>query len=156
MLKIILLLGSVFFTSITYAQAITSCKNPEGYAYHHYSGQVPKANSGFVKDKITGGMVTLQKVGEKKYDILFTDVRKEIISAVGDGGEVVLLRRGKTDATFMHFYPGNVIELYSFWIDNDGLAKYDLIQSKGGDLMPIHKAAILVGTCGPINFKLID
>jgi hypothetical protein len=156
MLKIILLLGSVFFTSLTHAQAITSCKNPEGYSYHHYSGQVPKANSGFTKDKVTGGMVTLQKVGEKKYDILFVDANKEIISAVGDGGNVVLLRRGKADATFMHSYPGKVIELHTFWIDSDGLAKYDLLQSKGGDLMQIHKSSIMVGTCGAINFSLID
>ena len=58
MLKIILLLVSIFSTSLTHAQAITSCKNPEGYAYFHYSGQVSKADSGFNKDKITGGMVT--------------------------------------------------------------------------------------------------
>ena len=156
MLKIMLLLVSVFSTSLTHAQAITSCKNPEGYAYFHYSGRVSKAESGFTKDKITGGMVTLQKISENKYDILFVDIYKEIISAVGDGGNVVLLRRGKTDATFMHSHPGRVIELFTFWIDTGGLAKYDLIQSKGGDLMPIHKAAILVGTCGPINFMLID
>ena len=156
MLKIILLLVSVFSTSLMHAQTITSCKNPEGYAYYHYSGQVPKANSGFTKDKITDGMVTLQKVGEKQYDILFVDTYKEIISSVGDGGKVVLLRRGKTDATFMISYPGKAIELYTFWIDTDGLSKYDLIQSKGGSSSPIHKAAILVGTCGPINFKLID
>jgi hypothetical protein len=156
MLKIILLLVSVFSTSLMHAQTITSCKNPEGYAYYHYSGQVPKANSGFTKDKITGGMVTLQKVGEKQYDILFVDANKQIISAVGDGGNVALLRSSKNDATFMHSYPGKVIELYTFWIDSDGLPKYDLIQSKGGSSSPIHKAAILVGTCGPINFKLID
>ena len=156
MLKIMLLLVSVFSTSLTHGQAITSCKNPEGYAYFHYSGQVSKADSGFTKDKITGGMVTLQKVGEKKYDILFVDVRKEVISAVGDGGEVVLLRKGNSDATFGHFYPGRVIELFTFWIDSDGLAKYELIQSKGGDFMPIHKSSIMVGNCSQINFKLID
>ena len=101
-------------------------------------------------------MVTLQKVGEKQYDILFVDANKQIISAVGDGGKVVLLRSSKNDATFMHSYPGKVIELYTFWPDSDGLPKYDLIQSKGGSSSPIHKASILVGTCGPINFKLID
>ena len=156
MFKKILLLLPFLGSSLTQAQPVTSCKNPEGYVYYHYSGQVSKANSGFTKDKITGGMVTLQKIGGKQYDILFVDANKQIISAVGDGGNVVLLRSSNNDATFMHSYPGKVIELYTFWIDSDGLPKYDLIQSKGGSSSPIHKAAILVGTCGPINFKLID
>lgn len=139
-----------------HAQTVTSCQNPEGYSYNHYSGRVPKASSGFVPDKITGGMVTLQKIGDKKYDILFVDATKQITSAVGDGGSVVLFRKGKTDATFVISFSGKVIELYTFWVDSDGLAKYDLVQSKGGDLMPIHKISIMVGTCGPINFKLLD
>lgn len=156
MLKKVFFLLVFLGSSLTQAQPITSCKNPEGYAYYHYSGQVSKTDSGFTKDKITGGMVTLQKVGEKQYDILFVDATKKIISATGDGGNVVLLRSSKNDATFMHSYPGKVIELYTFWLDSDGLPKYDLIQSKGGSSSPIHKAAILVGTCGPIDFKLID
>jgi len=156
MLKKVFFLLVFLGSSLIQAQSITSCQNPEGYAFYHYSGQVSKTNSGFTKDKITGGMVTLPKVGEKQYDILFVDANKQIISAVGDGGKVLLLRSSKNDATFMHSYPGKVIELYTFWIDSDGLPKYDLIQSKGGSSSPIHKASILVGTCGPINFKLID
>ncbi len=156
MLKKLSLLFILIGVSVAQAQSITSCKNPEGYAYYHYAGRVPKASSGFVTDKISGGMVTLQKVGDNQFDILFVDANKQIISAVGDGGKVVLLRRGKSDATFVHFYVGKVVELYTFWIDSDGLAKYDLVQSKGGDSMPIHKSSVLVGTCSPINFALID
>ena len=156
MFKKIFFLFVFLGSSVSQAQPITSCKNPEGYAYYHYSGQVPKAKSGFKKSKIEGGLVTLQKIGDGKYDILFVDFYKEIISAVGDGGSVVLLRSSENDATFMHSYPGKVIELYTFWIDSDGRPKYDLIQSKGGGSSPIHKAAVLVGNCGPINFKLID
>jgi hypothetical protein len=156
MLKKVFLFLIFFGSSLTQAQPITSCKNPEGYAHYHYSGQVSKANSGFTKDKITGGMVTLQKVGEKQYDILFVDATKQIISATGDGGVVMLLRKGNKDATFAHFYAGKVLELYTFWIDTNGQPKYDLLQSKGGDLMAIHKSSIMVGTCGAINFSLIE
>lgn len=156
MLKKLLLLASLIGVSLTYAQPITSCRNPEGYAYHHYSGQVRKASSGFTKDRITGGLVTLQKIGDRKYDILFVDAYKESISAIGDGGNVTLLRKGKADATFVHSYPGKIVELYTFWVDTDGQPKYDLVQSKGGDSMLIHKSAIMVGTCSSINFKLID
>jgi hypothetical protein len=156
------MLKKVFFflvflgSSLTQAQSITSCHNPEGYAYFHHSGKVPKASSGFTKDKITGGMVTLQKVGEKQFDILFVDADKQIISAIGDGGNVMLLRKGKKDATFVHYFSGMVVEIYTFWIDAEGNAKYDLVQSKGGDLMPIHKSSVMVGTCSQIKFELID
>lgn len=156
MLKKVFFLIVFLGASVSQAQSITSCKNPEGYAYHHYSGPVPKASSGFTKDKITGGMVTLQKIGEKQYDILFVDANKQIISAVGDGGKVMLLRKGKTDATFVHYFSGKVVELYTFWIDAEGVPTYDLVQSKGGDLMPIHKSAVMVGTCTQIKFELLD
>jgi len=156
MLKKIIFVFIFLSSSVTQAQSITSCKNPEGYAFYHHSGQVPKERSGFVKDKITGGMVTLQKVGEKQYDILFVDAYKQVISATGDGGTVTLLRKGNKDATFAHFYAGKVLELYTFWVDTNGQPKYDLLQSKGGDLMQIHKSSIMVGTCGAINFALID
>ena len=84
------------------------------------------------------------------------DANKQIISAVGDGGKVMLLRKGKTDATFVHYFSGKVVELYTFWIDAEGVPKYDLVQSKGGDLMPIHKSAVMVGTCTQIKFELLD
>jgi len=48
-----------------------------------------------------------------------------------------------------------VIELYSFWVESDGKAKFSMIQSKGGDNMPIHKSSVLVGDCDSINFELI-
>ena len=156
MLQKIVLTCIFFGASLSHSQSITSCQNPEGYAYYHYSGRVPKDKSGFAKDKITGGMVTLQKLGDNQFDILFVDVNKQIISAVGDGGKVMLVRKGKTDATFIHFFSGKVVEIYTFWVDSEGLAKYDLVQSKGGDLMPIHKYSMMVGTCSQINFDLIN
>lgn len=82
-----------------FGQPITSFQNPEGYSNYHYSGQVFKVESGFIKGKIMGRMVPLQKVGEKQYDILFVDAYKPIISATGDDGTVVLLRKGIKDAT---------------------------------------------------------
>jgi len=156
MLKIFTAIALAGSFSIAWAQSIASCKDPEGYGYHHYAGLVPKASSGFVKDKITGGAVTLQRTGNGKYDILFVDTYKQAISAVADGGTVSLLRKGKNDATFVHYFPGKVIELYTFWVDSEGESKYDLVQSKGGDSMKIHKIAIYVGNCTAIDFGLMD
>ena len=102
------------------AQTVASCGSVEGYAYYHYAALVSKKNSGFDKDKITGGMTTFQKMPDGSYDILVVDTRKKIISMVQDGGKVVLLRKGAKDATFMLYFPNNSIEIYTLWIDGEG------------------------------------
>lgn len=135
----------LMMSNFAFGQTIANCSNPEGYSYYHYYGLVPKKSSGFEKDKITGGMITIQKQQDGNYDILVVDTRKKIMSMVQDGGKVVLLRQGEKDATFMLFFPGMTIELYTLWIDGDGKARFDMIQSKGGDGYPIHKSAVLVG-----------
>ncbi len=154
------LLATVFalsaLVSATSAQTIATCQDPDGYSYYHYSGVVPKGSSGFTQDKITGGRVSLQKLGAQKYDIVFSDAASQAKSTVADGGEVILLRKGRNDATFGNFYPGGVIEIYTFWVDADGQKKYDLVQSKGGNVNPIHKISILVGMCSQMNLQAID
>jgi hypothetical protein len=142
--------------SFAYSQTIADCTNPDGYAYFHYSGVVSKKDAGFQKDKITGGITSIVKLPNGKFDILIVDTRKTIISMTNDGGSVMLLRRGKKDATFLHIYPGKVAELYTLWMDTEGRAKFDLVQSKGGDNMLIHKSSVMVGSCDSINFDLIQ
>jgi hypothetical protein len=155
-MKNIFLVFIAFFSTLTLAQTITNCRNPEGYAYYNYSGAISKKDSGFQKDKITGGITSFIKLPDGKFDIAIVDTRKQIISFTQDGGRIALVRNGKKDATFLHFHPGMVIEVYSFWIESDGKAKFSMIQSKGGDSMPIHKSAVLVGDCDVINFTLLD
>jgi len=138
------------------AQTIAQCGKTEGYALYHYSGIVKKKDSGFTKDTISDGLNTLVKISDGKYDILMVDARKKIISLTQEGGTIILLRKGINDATFMHFYQDRVIEIYTFWNDGDGKAHYDLIQSKGGDYLPLHKSAVLTGDCERIDFKLIN
>lgn len=123
---------------------------------YHYQGVIKKSDSGFKKDEIPSGLVTLQKTANGNFDILLVDSRKKIISLAQDGGEIVLLRKGSKDATFMHYHVGMVIELYTFWIDNDNKLHYDIIQSKGGDGMLVHKSAVLSGRCDAFDFGLLE
>ena len=116
-----------FFSTSTFAQTITNCRNPSGFAYYNHSGVILKKDSGFQKDTITDGITSFVKLPNGNFDINIVDVRKQIISFTQGGGEVVLLRSGKNDATFLHFYPGKVIELYSFWLESDGKAKFSMI-----------------------------
>jgi len=150
-LSALVLLMSIGFTNSTLAETIAKCKNPAGYSNYHYAGLIDKKGSGFVEDKITGGMTTLIKINEKEYDILFTDIRKQIFSVRDDGGKVMLMRLGKNDATFLHMHPGMVMEIYTFYRETDGEGRFDMLQSKGGDGMPIHKSSVLTGSCSELN-----
>jgi hypothetical protein len=122
--------------------------------FHNYS-LVARDKSGFRKAAITGGLTTLQRLENGEYDILFVDVRKQIISYQQDGALVKLLRRGANDATFLVVFPGMTIELYTFYMDADGARRFDILQSKGGDQMPIHESTVMTGTCSQINLNLI-
>ena len=137
------------------AQPIATCSEAEGYAYFHHSLLVPKEKSGFEKDKIGGGLFTLQLLENGEYDVLFVDVRKQIISFKQDGGLVQLVRKGASDATFLLIFPGMVIELYTIYVDASGAKKFDLLQSKGGDRMPIHKSSVMTGLCSQLNLQLL-
>lgn len=138
------------------ADTVATCKDPSGYANYHYAGLVQKKDSGFDKDKISGGLTTLVRIGKGEYDLLFVDVRKSIISTKQDGGQIRLIRRGTNDATFLVITSSFAIELFTFYKDAEGLARYDLIQSKGGDRLPIHKSAVMAGTCSELNLNLLD
>lgn len=142
--------------SLAFAEDITTCKDPTGMAYYHHANIIRKKDSGWGKDKISDGRLTLKKVADGEYDILIYDATKTLFSLKQDGGQIILMRSGENDATFLHFYPGRVIELYTFWRDLSGQFKYDLIQSKGGDLTLVHKSSVLIGSCTPIDFKIFQ
>ncbi len=144
-----------FSQSLAFAEDITTCKNPTGMAYYHHANIIRKKDSGWGKDKISDGRLTLKKISDGEYDILIYDATKTLFSLKQDGGQIILMRSGENDATFLHFYPGRVIELYTFWKDLSGKFKYDLIQSKGGDLTLVHKSSVLIGSCTEINFEVI-
>jgi hypothetical protein len=155
-LKVFLIFMLTLSITSTFAQPIATCGKTEGFAMYHHVGLIKKKDSGFSKDEISSGLTTIQKTDDGNYDILMVDSRKKIMSLTQEGGKVMLLRKGANDATFMHFYPGMVIELYTIWVDVEGKSHYDLVQSKGGDAMPIHKSAVLTGRCDSIRFDLIN
>lgn len=154
--KYALIALSFFIVTAATGQTIANCRNPEGYAFYHYSGIVNERQAGFTKDEISGGITKIEKLSDGTFDILLIDVRKRIISLTQDGGKIYLLRRGRQDATFIHLHPGMVIEIYTIWTDKEGSHRFDLIQSKGGDNMLIHKSSVMTGTCDVINFTLLD
>jgi hypothetical protein len=152
---LVCLLLMVTFIPGALGQVIATCKDPAGYANYHHNGLISKRDAGFSKDKISGGITTIQRLENGEYDILFIDTRKQIISTKNDGGTILLMRHGKKDATFLSMYPGRVIELYTVYTDSDGINRFDILTSKGGDAMPIHKSSIMSGVCTDFNLQVI-
>lgn len=135
---------------------IATCSGLAGQAFYHGAGVVGKKDQGWQRDGIKNGKTTVKKLRDGKYDILVLDATGSIFSARQDGGEVILLRRGTKDATFLYVHPGLVIEIYTLWTDLDGVNRLDLLSSKGGDGMPIHKSSVMTGVCGSVNFTEVD
>lgn len=137
------------------ANTIAKCGSSEGNAYWHNAASNTENKSNWTKDKINSS-TTLIRTAKNEFDILVVDKFGNVSSFVQDGGQVHLLRRGATDATFIHIHPGKVIELYTFWKSRDGEYNFDILLSKGGDEMLYHFSAVMTGKCGTINFNLIN
>lgn len=152
-------LFAVFLVLPSYCLAnatdVATCRNPTGWAFYHSGGLVPKGVEGWRKDEINPGSFRLQRLANGDYDISVTDANQSPFSLRGDGGEVIFMRSGPDNATFLHFFKGKVIELYTFWVSVDGKLRFDLIQSKGGATSPVHKSAVMVGDCSSIKFELL-
>ncbi len=134
------------------AADIASCSNPSGKGYFPETGVVTAKDSGWSEEKITGGITKLSKRSDNEYDILFVDIRKEIISARQDGGQVMLLNRGKNVVSVLVVYPGKTAEVYTFLKTNSGKLEYIHTLSRAGDGVLITKASVMRGDCDYINF----
>lgn len=134
-----------------HASDIASCSNPSGKGYYPETGIVKTKDSGWQDEKITGGITKLSRQGSE-YDVLFVDVRKEIISARQDGGEVLLLNKGRTALSVLVVYPGKTAEVYTFLKTTSGKLEYIQTLSRAGDSVRITKASVMRGDCDYINF----
>ena len=144
------------FAASIHAQEITTCRNPSGKSFFHYSGIVGKAQSGWTDDKITGGVVTLVKGRDNKFDMLYLDVRGKPISMMQDGADIRLLRLSPDTITLLAYYQGNTTEIYSFFSEKDGKNRYTVLTNKTGGGVYLPKSSLLVGECEPIRFDLLN
>ena len=150
-----LMLFLMVISTNTHAAVIAQCSNPSGIAYFPYLGLMDKKDSGWVDDKITGGITSLVITDDNEYDILFVDITKQIISSKQDGGKVYSLSKGKNDASFLVVYPGKTVEIYTFLNDKSGKAEYIQVTSRAGDEILIAKSTVMRGDCQFVNLNLI-
>jgi hypothetical protein len=152
MKRFISALALLTFSGAVFSQEHATCKNPEGHSYFFQRGIVQAKESGWTKDKISSGILTLRKNGSEDYDILYVDATRQVHSTKGEGGVVKLLRAGENEMTFILFYPGSTIELYTFLQDDTGKGRLSILTSKGGDSLVPYKQSILVANCSAITF----
>ena len=137
-------------------ETVAVCANPEGYALYHHSMLVPKDKSEFRKDAVSGGLITLHRLPNGEYDILLVDARKKKpISDRNNGAEIELARRGSNDATFLAMFGGRAIEVYTVYENAGGINRFDILQNKGGDRMPVHKSSVMTGNCSELRLELL-
>lgn len=142
------------FSISGYSTEIAECSNPSGKAYYAEIGIVSKKDSGWEQnEKITGGVVKLSKIGKDKYDIVFVDATKRIISSVEDGGKVIMLSRGQHSVAFLVVYMGKTAEIYTFLTNKSGKSEFIEVTSRAGDEVPITKSGVMRGDCQYINFN---
>lgn len=151
-MKLVLILAAGFASLSAQAADIAACSDPSGKGYFPETGIVKKADSGWTDEKISGGITKLTKVSENEYDILFVDIRKDIISARADGGTVIPLSRGVKSFSVLVVYPGKTAEVYTFLENASGGLEYLYTLSRAGDGVLITKASVMQGTCSYIAF----
>lgn len=151
-MKLAVVLSAAFASLSAQAADIAACSDPSGKGYFPETGIVKKADSGWADEKISGGITKLTKVGENQYDILFVDIRKDIISARADGGTVIPLSRGEKSISVLVVYPGKTAEVYTFLENDSGGLEYLYTLSRAGDGVLITKASVMQGTCSYIAF----
>ena len=154
-MKLAFALLALLINTSAYAADIAACSDPVGKGYFPEIGLVTKKDSGWEDEKITGGITKLTKIGDNEEDIMFVDIRKDIISARDDGGTVIPLNRGENAFSVLVFYPDKTAEVYTFLKNTSGDLEYLHTLSRAGDQVLITKATVMRGSCSYINFEAL-
>lgn len=128
-----------------FSENLFTCSNLSGQAYYPYRGLVPKDKAGWTKDAISGGSFTLTKTADHKFDLLYTDSTKRVVSTIADGGSVIALGTGKDYASILVNYPDKTVETYFYYLNADG--NYEVLFNQVKYNTPVSKAAIMKGAC---------
>ena len=154
MLKSLVMSLAAISALAVHGQEIATCRGPAGRAFFHFEGLTDKAGSGWTEDKISKGVFSISRTGANEYDILYIDIQNKPISTKQEGGIVRLIRRGKTNLTFLVFYPMVTTEIYSLFTEKDGRSPFSLMQNKTGEGAVFPKSSVMVGDCDPIRFDV--
>jgi hypothetical protein len=148
----ILVIVILLFPMLGYSETLATCSTQTDHSYF--------ANMGFVKIQDSGWKVSpetdtisLSKLSENNFDILYVDATKAISSVTEEGAQVKLLRNSKNEMAFLVSSPGNTtIEIYDFLRDNQGKNILIIVTSRGGNPF-FYRGSVENGECSFINFS---
>ncbi len=128
------------------AGIVTSCSEPEGYAYYEKGPFVSKSKAGWVPDRITGGRYILTREGDE-LDIIYVDAAKRTVSSREDGGKVILVTDKPGTLVLIVNYPEMTIETWVFKIDRDGKGTVMVSMHRYGDSAMIKRTLVMRAPC---------
>lgn len=144
----VLLLSCTVFAK---EEIIAHGESPQGKSYFAYTRLVSKKDSGWQDNGIKKGIFEVV-MEEGSLDIRYVDAAKRSMSSRADGGQVTLLNKAENEVAVLVYYPGNGIEVYTFYIDKDGKKRFTLTQARGGANVPATQSSIFTGSCDYIYF----
>ena len=127
-----------------FAEELAVCGASEGYAFYPKAGLAAQNEDAgkWVDDKISGGRLTLTRIGKDEYDLLFSDSTGRIVSAKQDGGVIVPAGGASDTVSLIVVYPGTgVVETYTFLRKADTGAEVIWTSNKGGGALIMKVAA---------------
>jgi len=136
----------VFAHNYAVAQEIAVCGSLKGTARYHATEDKP---SEWIDDYLNGATV-LNKIGDKEFDILYTDLKGIPKSSVQRGARIFLIRRSASDIAILSV-DGDAIETYRFYKEESGSLRYDYLMSRFGSYI-FDKASVMSGECSSIDF----
>ena len=141
----------LFFPIFSYSETIATCFPKTGHAYCADIGIVNKTNSSW-QILPANGTISLSKLSENDFGILFTDATKEVQSSKEEGAEIKLLRNKNNELTFLVNDTANdAIEIYDFLQDRNGHNIMTITTNEGGDAS-FYKSSVEMGDCSYIKF----
>ncbi len=135
---------------VAQATELATCSSLKGHSYYPNVALNPE-KGGWTPDGITGGVTTLKQLADNEFDILYIDVTKSIRSSKQEGALIRLLRKGASDMTFLVFYPGNSVEIYTFTQERSGKKTLTVLTNKGGDLAMLHRSSLMAADCDSLS-----
>jgi hypothetical protein len=147
MKRLALIMFSFLSPMILRAGVVTSCGEPQGYAFYQEGGLVQNGKGGWVEDGVTGGRIIVTKEKDA-FEILYQDATKHLRSSTeDDGDQIIKVEEASGTLVLLLLNPTARLETYVFKIDGNGRGVLFWSQQKYGDSLPVRKYALFRAVC---------
>jgi len=144
-MKYILIFLISLIPTLAFCETLITCTTQTEHAFFPNMGMIQKSNAGWMTGN-DPGTITVQKLSDGSYDILFIDATKSIHSAKENGAQIKLLWKDDLSTGISVFYPNHAIEIYNFTKENTGKYVVTILTATMGSSL-IYKSSVENGIC---------